>query len=301
MQILSRRIVFRAFLPAFLALMLGSCSVLRLAYYHLDYWLLGQVEDFVALHDEQRVWLESQLRTHRQWHCHTQLPAYEAWLGELQVEIASPKPDLAHLDRLAQRLESFIDAIRMEFAPTLAELLVRLDPVQRAELFARLDQEVIDARLKYLDPPPEARQRERAERMEKRLRPWIGDLTAEQSARVHQWSIALDRQGGGWLANRQRLLEAAREALNDGSDANVARLRLVGLFGSPAVVRTEDYARQAARSRVEALALTADLMRLATDRQRARLTQRLNGLRADFRALSCREATLAASRERAGD
>lgn len=294
------RTVFHAFLPALLALTLVSCSVLRLAYYHLDYWLLGQVEDFVALNNEQRVWLEERLKAHRQWHCRTQLPAYDQWLGELQAEIASPEPDLTRIDRLAYRLESFIDAILIEFAPTLAELLVRLDPVQRAELFTRLDQEVIDARVKYLDPPPEERQRERAERMEKRLRPWIGDLTAEQSARIRQWSIALDRQGGGWLANRQRLLEAAREALS-GSDMGAARIRLVGLFESPAIVRTEDYARQAARSRVEALALTADLMRLATDRQRVRLTQRLDSLRADLRALSCGETTLAASLESARD
>jgi hypothetical protein len=300
MQTLFQRIVFRIFLPALLALMLASCSVLRLAYYHLDYWLLGQVEDFVTLNDEQRVWLEERLKAHRQWHCRTQLPAYDQWLGELRAEIMSAEPDPAHLDRLARQLQSFIDAILIEFAPTLAELLVRLDPVQRAELFARLDQEVTEARIKYLDPPPEERQRERAERMEKRLRPWIGDLTMEQSTRIRQWSIALDRQGGGWLANRQRLLEAVREALN-GSDMSAARIRLVGLFETPAIVRTEDYTRQAARSRVEALALTADLMRLVTDRQRARLTQRLDGLRADLRALSCGETTLAASLERARD
>jgi hypothetical protein len=294
MRTLSLRILFHAFLPVLLALAVTSCSVLRLAYYHIDYWLLAQVEDFVTLHDEQRTWLERRLQAHRQWHCRTQLPAYDQWLGELQVEIASRTPDPARLDRLARQLEFFIDAILTEFAPTLAELLVRLDPVQRAELFARLDQEVIEARIKYLDPPAEERERERANRMEKRLQPWIGDLTAEQSSRIQQWSVALDGQGGGWLTNRQRLLEAVRQALQT-SDASAARTRLVGLFETPALVRTEEYARQAARSRAEALALTADLIRLATDRQRARLTKRLDGLRADFRALGCGETTLAAS------
>lgn len=294
MRTLSLRISFHAFLPVFLALVVAGCSVLRLAYYHIDYWLLAQVEDFVTLQDEQRAWLEERLQTHRQWHCRTQLPAYDQWLGELQVEIASPAPDPARLDRLARQLEFFIDAILTEFAPTLAELLVRLDPVQHAELFARLDQEVLEARIKYLDPPAEERQRARAERMEKRLRPWIGDLTAEQSARIQQWSVAMDRQGGGWLANRQRLLEAVRQALQT-SEVGAARTRLVGLFETPALVRTEEYARQATRSRTEALTLTADLMRLATDRQRARLAKRLDGLRGDFRALGCGETTLAVS------
>ena len=288
------RTLFRFLLPAFLALTLVSCSVLRLAYYHIDYWLLGQVEDFVTLNAEQREWLEARLQAHRQWHCRTQLPAYAEWLDALSVEIASPAPDPVRLEALAQRLESFIDAILAEFAPTLAELLVRLDPTQRTELFARLDQEVVEARIKYLDPPADERQRERAERLKKRLKPWIGALTIEQFTRIQQWSAALDNQSGGWLANRQRLLEAVRNVLK-GSDVGVARIRLVGLFQTPAIVRTEDYVRQSTHNRVEALALAADLIRLATDQQRTRLRKRLNDLRADLQALSCGQPTLAAS------
>jgi hypothetical protein len=256
--------------------------------------LLGQVENFVTLNAEQRAWLEVRLRVHRQWHCHTQLPAYDEWLGALQTEIKSPTPNPVHLEILSRRLASFIDAILAEFAPTLAELLLRLDPVQRSELFARLDQEVVEARAKYLDPPADERQRERAERMEKRLQSWIGDLTPEQSTRIRQWSAALDRQGGGWLTNRQRLLDAVREALKR-SDVGQVRTQLVGLFEMPAMVYTENYARQAARNRALALELTADLMQLTTERQRTRLIKRLNNLRADFRALSCGETTLAAS------
>ncbi len=266
-----------------LALTLVSCSVLRLAYYHVDSWLLGQVESFVTLNAEQRGWLEERLRAHREWHCRTQLPAYVEWLGALQAEIDAPDP--TRLEALSRRLEQFIEAILAEFAPTIAELLLRLEPGLRVALFARLNEELVDARVKYLDPLPEQRQRERVERLEKRLRPWIGAPTAEQSTRIRQWSAALDEQSG-WLANRQRLLEAMREALT-GPDAGSVRRQLVGLFETPAMVQTADYARQAARTRAEGLALTADLLRLMTDRQRAQLRKRIEGLIVDFRALSC--------------
>jgi hypothetical protein len=273
------------FLLAFsLVLALASCSVLRLAYYHVDSWLLGQVESFVTLNAEQRAWLEGRLQAHREWHCRTQLPAYVEWLGALQAEIDAPEP--ARLEALSRQLESFIETILAEFAPTITELLLRLNPGQRTELFARLDQELVDARVKYLDPLPEQRQRERAERLEKRLRPWIGALTAEQSARVSQWSKVLDDQSSGWLTNRQRLLEAVREALA-GPDTRSARRQLAGLFETPATVQTVDYARQVARARTEGLTLTVDLLRLATDRQRHRLGERIQGIREDFQALSC--------------
>ncbi|MCP5197222.1 MAG: hypothetical protein H6974_10610 [Gammaproteobacteria bacterium] len=292
MQLSSLRTLFCFLLPAFLAL--AGCSILRLAYYHIDYWLLDQVEDFVTLNVEQRGWLEARLQAHRQWHCHTQLPAYAEWLGALSVETASPAPDPVRLEALARQLESFIDAILAELAPTLAELLMRLDSTQRAALFARLDQEVVEARVKYLAPPADERRRQRSKWLEKRLKPWVGELTDEQFARIQRWSAALDSQGGGWLADRQRLLEAVREALKR-SDSGLVRARLVGLFQTPAIVRTENDARQAAHTRAEALALTADLIRLATDRQRAQLRKRLDDLQADFRALSCSGTTLAVS------
>lgn len=276
-----------------LSVALVSCSVLRLAYYHIDFWLLGQVESFVTLNAEQRGWLEERLRAHRQWHCQTQLPVYVEWLGAFQAEIDAPNP--ARLAALADRLESFIAALLAEFAPTLSELLLQLDCAQRTELFARLDQELVEMRVKYLDPPPEQRQRERAERLEKRLKPWIGALTVEQAARIDQWSAVLDAQGGGWLENRQRLLQAVRAALA-GPDTGDARRQLVGLFEVPATVHSADYARQADRARAEALALTIDLLRLLTDRQRARLKERIEAIQADFRTLSCGGSTTVAAR-----
>jgi len=286
-----RRIGFSALLALSLALI--SCSVLRLAYYHVDSWLLGQIESFVTLNAEQRDWLEERLRAHREWHCRTQLPTYVEWLGALQAEIDAPEP--TRLAALSDRLDGFIEAILAEFAPTAAELLVRLDSGQRTELFNRLDQKLVEMRVKYLDPSPEQRQRERVERLEKRLKPWIGALTAEQSVRIRQWSQILDEQGGDWLANRQRLSEAVRAALA-GSDAGSARRQLVGLFKAPATVQTAGYARQALRVRAEALALTSDLLRLMTDRQRARLAERIEGVRVDFRALSCDGSTAVAAR-----
>ncbi|MFZ1831148.1 MAG: DUF6279 family lipoprotein [Candidatus Competibacteraceae bacterium] len=282
-----RTTLLRIALHALLALTLASCSVVRLAYYHVDSWLLGQVESFVTLNAEQRGWLEERLRSHREWHCQIQLPAYIQWLGGLQAEVDTPEP--ARLEALAQRLDEFIEAILVEFAPTIAELLLRLEPGQRAELFARLDQELVDTRMKYLDPLPEQRQRERAERLEKRLRPWIGAPTVEQSARIRQWSMALDDQNSGWLANRQRLLEAVQETLT-GPDVDSARRQLVGLFETPATVHTADYARQVVRTRTEGLALVMDLLRSTTDLQRTRFGQRIEGLRADFQALSCGES-----------
>ncbi len=266
-----------------LMLFLASCSLMRLAYYHVDTWLLSEVESYVTLDTEQRDWLADRLRAHHAWHCRTQLPTYVEWLEGLQGQIDAPNS--AQIQVLFQQLESFIDVLLAEFAPTLAELLLRLDPAQRTALFARLDQDLAEARTKYLTPHPEERQRERAERLEKRLKPWMGDPTSQQMTRIRQWSTSVDGQSG-WLTNRQRLLDAVREVLAR-TDTSSARRQLVGLFQKPATVRTADYTREVAHARTEAVVLTMDLLRLATDSQRQQLQERIEGLRTDFRALSC--------------
>lgn len=279
------------FLSMTLLVLLSSCSATRLAYSQLDWWIVWRLADFVTLNPEQQSWLEPRLQAHLQWHCRTQLPAYARWLRTLQAETSQP-PDPARLEAHSQRLEEFIDTLLAEVAPTVAALLLRLDASQRAELFGHLDEQIAEARAEYLTPPPDKRQRERAERLAERLQPWLGDLTAEQAARIDRWSAALNRQPPGWLENRRRLQAAVRAELTQADGAGDAR-ELTRLLRAPAMVRTEDYQRQLARNRALALALTADLLVLATDGQRRRLQQRLDGLAADFEALSCGGETVA--------
>jgi hypothetical protein len=272
---------------ALLVLMLAGCSATRLAYSQLDWLIPRQLGDYVTLDSTQRAWLDVRLQDHLAWHCRTQLPAYAEWLGTLQAELNGAPPDPERLRDHVRQLETFIDALLVEIAPTAAELAVRLDERQRDELFARLDERVEEARTEYLDPPVAQQQRERAERLERRLRYWLGALTPEQTARIQQWSAAFPEQNtANWLENRRRLPAAARDLLAEPDQGN-ARLQLTRLFEAPAAVRTAAYQRQIDASRDQAVSLTADLLRLATDRQRARLDRRLAGLATDFQGLRC--------------
>lgn len=290
----SFRIVFRGLALGFLALLLTGCSATRLAYSQLDRWIVWRLGDIVTLNAEQSAWLDARLQAHLAWHCRTQMPAYAQWFRALRTEADHSPPDHARLEAHARQLERFIDAVLEQIGPTAAELLARLDERQRAELFTGLDRQLAEARTEYLDPPLEQRQRARAERLASRLERWVGAMTPAQTARIHQWSVAVSGQTAGWLANRQRLQTAVRDALAE-PDPGGARLRLVRLFQAPASVRTADYDRQLAHGRTEAIALSADLLKLATDSQRVQLKRRLGELAADFDGLRCAEAAVAAT------
>jgi hypothetical protein len=276
-------------------LMLAGCSATRLAYSQLDWLIPRQLADYVTLDSTQRAWLNARLQDHLAWHCRTQLPAYARWLETMRAELNDAPPDPERVRNHVRQLEHFLDALLAEIAPTAADLAVRLDQPQRDQVFARLEQRLNEARAEYLDPPLAQQQRARAERLERRLEPWLGTLTPEQTARIRQWSVALSDQNTGWLAHRQRLQAAARDLLAKPDDGST-RLRLTRLFESPAAVRTAADQRQIEHGRAQAIALTTDLLRLATDRQRARLDRQLGRLAADFQALRCTPETVAALR-----
>lgn len=297
MRPLSLEIAVRGLALVFLAALLAGCSAARLAYSQLDQLLAWRVEEYVTLNPAQRAWLDARLQAHLAWHCRTQLPAYADWLRSLRAELERATPDSARLDDHARRVERFFDAVLEAVAPTAAELLVRLDASQRAELFARLDERIAEARAEYVDPPPDRQQRVRAERLESRLKPWLGALTPAQVARIRQWSAALGDRNAGWLASRQRLLAEVRAALA-GPDVAGARPHLVRLLRAPDSAHTEEDHRRIAHGRAEAIALGADLLRLSTAAQRLQLQRRIDGWAAEFDAMKCAERAVAAT---AGD
>lgn len=293
MRSFSLRIAFLGLAVALAVALLAGCSLVRLAYSQLDRWLAWRVEEYVTLNPGQRAWLGERLQAHLAWHCRTQLPAYADWLRSLRAELERAPPDSARLRDHARQVERFFDAMLETLAPTAAELLVRLDASQRAELFARLDERIAEARAEYVDPPPDRQQRARAERLENRLKPWLGDLSPAQVARVQQWSVALGDQNAGWLASRQRLLAEVRTTLAGADDAS-ARPRLVHLLRAPASARTEADRRRIDHGRAEAIALGADLLQSATAAQRLQLQRRLREWAEDFEAVQCAENAVVA-------
>ena len=198
-------------------------------------------------------------------------------------------------------MERFFDAVLEAVAPTAAELLVKLDaePARRTVRPTRRADRRSPRRICRPNRRPDRQQRGRVERLESRLKPWLGTLTPAQAARIRQWSAALGDRNAGWLASRQRLLAEVRAALA-GPDVAGARPHLVRLLRTPDSAHTERDRRRIAHNRAEAIALGADLLRLSTAAQRlpGLRQRRIGGWAEDFDAMKCAERALATT---AGD
>ena len=71
------------------ALALGACSRVGLAYRNLDVIIPWTLSDYLDMNGEQKSWLDERLKEHLSWHCTTQLPGYLDWLDRLQTMIAT--------------------------------------------------------------------------------------------------------------------------------------------------------------------------------------------------------------------
>lgn len=269
--------------------LLSACSANRLAYNNLD-WLIGwKVKDYLPLEAEQKKWLAARTRQHLDWHCRAELPRYDPLLGELQSSLYD---DGLNTDMLLQgqpRVEAAVDRLLIEITPTVSQLLSQLDDSQVRELRDNLQQKHAELEEEYVAPDMTSQHRERVERAEQRLEDWLGPLNDQQYARLALWAGALQGHNQIWLDNRKAWQEAFLATLEDRRKPDFEK-RIRSLLIERERYWTPEFERAAGFNREQGSQLIVDLMQMSSDRQKARLAQRLEDLRADIRALQCASA-----------
>ena len=195
---------------------------------------------------------------------------------------------------IASEILPGIATLSKEITPSAVELLRQLDDQQVAEMEAAFAKDLRKHEDEYVDQPLDKQISERAQRMEKRLTPWMGKLNAAQQARVMQWSTSLGEQNRLWIDNRahwQSLLLAAVKQRKAGDfDQKIASLlQDRQTFWTPEYRATYEHTEQAA------ISLIADLMAQSTADQRQKLLAKIADVRKDFTDLSCYKSMRKAS------
>lgn len=186
-----------------LSLLISACSRAGLAYRNLDWLLPWRLNDYLNLDSQQQAWLKPRLQTHLQWHCSAELPRYIDWLHTTESILAKPQPDSAQLLEQFAQFDAALKRIGIEITPTAIELLQGLSEQQVSELYTALDEDNLEDRQDFLDPPLTTQISERQTRMQERLRPWLGRLNKVQTEHIADWANSLGEQNRLWLENRQ--------------------------------------------------------------------------------------------------
>ena len=288
-------IVLKTFISLWLSLtLLAGCSQIGLTYRHLDFIIPWSLNDYLDMNASQKDWLDERLKEHLSWHCTTQIPGYLDWLDRLQGMVENNQVNQEQLKARTAEARQAIATLSKEITPSAVELLRQLDDQQVGEMQAAFAKDLRKHEDEYVDQPLDKQISERAQRMEKRLTPWMGKLNAAQQARVMQWSTSLGEQNRLWIDNRahwQSLLLAAVKQRKAGDfDQKIASLlQDRQTFWTPEYRATYDHTEQAA------ISLIADLMAQSTADQRQKLLAKIADVRKDFTDLSCYKSMKKAS------
>lgn len=283
-----RRLKFLVMLLT-LSLVLAGCNRVGLAYRNLDVIIPWTLSDYLEMNAGQKSWFNDTLKEHLAWHCTTQLPGYLDWLDRLQQMVDTNQvTDAALQTRTAEAKQAIAESARA-ITPSAVELLLGLDDQQVQDMEQAFAKDLRKRQDEYLKPPLEQQIKERAERMNKRLDAWLGPLSASQQNRVTAWSIALGEQNQQWIGNRAHWQTLFIAAVKDRHSSDFPQ-KIEQLLVNRESLWTPEYRQAYAQTEAAARSLIVDLMAESTVQQRQKLTQKIDKVRSDFKALKCLKA-----------
>ncbi len=283
-----RRLKFLVILLT-LSLVLAGCNRVGLAYRNLDVIIPWTLIDYLEMNAGQKSWFNDTLKEHLAWHCTTQLPGYLDWLDRLQQMVDTNQvTDAALQTRTAEAKQAIAESARA-ITPSAVELLQGLDDQQVQDMEQAFAKDLRKRQDEYLKPPLEQQIKERAERMNKRLDAWLGPLSASQQNRVTAWSIALGEQNQQWIGNRAHWQTLFIAAVKDRHSSDFPQ-KIEQLLVNRESLWTPKYRQAYAQTEAAARSLIVDLMAESTVQQRQKLTQKIDKVRSDFKALKCLKA-----------
>ena len=279
--------IWRALLLLFMAISLSGCGV-RVLYHQLDWLIPWQLQDYVTLDGSQRIELEVLVEDRLDWHCRTQLPRYAEWLRAVEHDLRNDAVSAQWVAERADDASVFWTELMRPLSHDVAAVLGKASDAQVDELFRNLDARTREQMKTFVNREDHVLIQERAERLEQRLRRWLGRMNADQRSRIQAWSEDLGLFAHEWLENRARWQTQFRHALDE-SDRRPESLQpaLERLMVHPEQTWSPDYVERLERQRKATWLLLSDLYQMSSESQRDRLTARAGGLARDFERLSC--------------
>lgn len=271
------------------ALALAACSRIDLAYRNLDRLVPWSLSDYLDMNREQRALLDDRLREHLAWHCKTQLPGYLDWLDRLRDMVADDQVTDQALQQSTREVREAIGRVAEEITPSATELLRGMSDDQVAQMREAFRDDISERQKQYVDTPLPKQIARRSERMEKRLTPWFGELTAVQKQRIQTWSQALGDQNREWIANRAHWQQQLLLAMNQRNDSSFEP-RLATLLQRKESLWTPEYRAAYQNTERQARSLLVDLVRQSTPQQRRFLQERLSKVRTHLSEMKCLKA-----------
>ncbi len=265
--------------------MLTGCSS-KIAYNNLDWLAVRWVDRQIDLDRDQRQLVSRHISEQQQWHCATQLQAYERWLEQIRVDLLSDRIDQDQLIRYGDEMAEFARKLSGRLSPMLTDLAASLNEEQVASALQELDDRIDKLREEIETRSPEEWAIDRVEGMKRRLKRFMGPLNANQEERLERWANDLEPTHQHQLVQRIYWRNRIEAALTKRYDRQILTAEIDALL-NPAAVWPARYRQAMETNRALTLVALDDLIDLIEPRQLGRISARLSRLERDVQRLSC--------------
>ena len=256
------------FFLLFLLPFLHSCST-SYVYDNLDWLVHWYVDDYVELTPQQKKEFDQRFSQLQRWHKESELQAYQLWLEDIREGLLqdslSDKELAVSVRSHREKTLYFWERLVVEAEPHLLQLLDQLSEEQRTELTQNIRQQLLK---RYKDPQVLDRkvwEKDKIARMEKGLKPWVGNLNREQKNKLQEWAAGLhnlDQQ------NREFRLEwLSRLTALQALPMSQRRGKLAALVATPDRFRTVDHLQRLGENRERTDQAIAEVIALRSKQQ----------------------------------
>jgi hypothetical protein len=277
------RSVLKFTLAAALALLVSSCSTVRLAYESADSYLYYRAGTYLDLDGKASEELEERIDEFLAWHRKNALPQYARVADEAARRLhkgLSPEDVVWGYDSLVAHARQSLRVAAERIAP----LLDRLTPQQMAHMQKRFAEDNRRFAREHLRGSEAERRKRRAKRLEDRLEHWVGDLSPLQREKLRSFSERMPLYDELRDRDRRRMQAELLEMIR----TREAQARLADWVVN--WERGRDPAHRAAseRFRQEFGVLLVELDKTLSAAQRSRAEAQLRRYADDFRTLARR-------------
>lgn len=265
-------------------LLLGACST-KFSYRFLD-WAIGwEQEDYVTLDKEQQQAFDLLVEKLIFWHQSTELVRYADQLTLLETSIKSntltPELWVEHLDNAKRHWFRLF-----EYAlPELQPIIMSLNDKQVKQILTKLREDEQELVKEFTGKTQAQLQKEANDNLNEQFTDWLGRLSDEQKALIHQYNLQRLSTLDMWLEYRHEWLRQFEVALGQRSDKPLLTERLTLLMTQPDELKSEQH-KQLLRQNSEGFGeLVLAIHGSLSTKQSTYFYKKLDGLIQDLREL----------------
>lgn len=222
-----------------ITLFCGGCSVIKMGYNHIDWYLRFKINDYASFNAQQKEYIRQEVAAYMLWHRKEALPDYNVFLLDLYNVVQQNGPvKTREVTRLRGEYNKLYQKTMMRTIQPAAHLLSTLDSRQIEELRTTYAKKNRKQKEETLYGSEQKNIVMRAERNIDMVEKLAGRLSGEQEEKIRRLSLHIPFANRSFIESRETNQAGLLALLNDKAGEEKIAALLMSWYSTPEAART---------------------------------------------------------------